>query len=74
MQLYLDTPTKHRVTRGNRRRVVYARHDWEGRFVRFVTHRSRYDQDDIRRRYYGGVKVGVQAWDEVQPWEIGLEN
>lgn len=68
--LYTDTPTAHRVTRDGSKRVVYARTDWDGNHVRFVTHRSARECETVRRREYHGTKVGIVRWTEVQPHEL----
>ncbi len=62
--LYFDTPTTHRVVVGGRARVVHARHDWEGTFVRFVVHRTPGEMEAARRSYLP-AKVGIVNWYEV---------
>lgn len=64
--LFKDTPTSHRVLDGGRLRVVYARHDWEGNFVRFVVLRTEAEVEKIRKSY-GRLKIGIPTWYEV--WE-----
>jgi len=62
--LFKDTPTHHRCLIGNVRRVVHARHDWEGNFVRFVVHRTAAEMEKERKSYLP-AKVGIMTWFEV---------
>jgi hypothetical protein len=62
--LYQDRPTNHRVLIGNKKRVVHARHDWEGRFVRFVVQRTKGEMEAERKSYLP-AKVGIKSWFEV---------
>lgn len=64
--LFKDTPTKHRVLMGKARRVVHARHDHEGNFVRFVVLRTPAEITTARKAYLP-AKVGIVGWFEV--WE-----
>lgn len=64
--LYKDTPTRHRVLIGNRRRVVYARHDWEGTFIRYVVHKTPVEMESAGKSYLP-AKVGIRPWFQV--WE-----
>jgi hypothetical protein len=73
VMLFKDVPTKHRVIRNGRRHKVFERIDWMGNHVRFVTHRSRAEQERIRRDVYrNAAVVGILSWSQVEPWEIGL--
>ena len=67
--LYKDIPTNHRVLIGNRKRVVYARHDWEGQFVRFVIHKTQAEMETARKKYLP-AKVGIPSWFQV--WEYNF--
>ena len=64
--LYEDKPTHHRVLIGNRRRVVHARYDWEGTFVRYVIHKTPAEMEAARKSYLP-AKVGIVSWFQV--WE-----
>lgn len=69
--LFEDHPTNHRVRVGNRKRIVYARYDFDGSFVRYVGHRSEQDREQVRKKHYGGVKVvNILSWWEVHPHEF----
>ena len=71
--LFTDIPTQHRVIRDGRKRVVFARHDWEGNFLRYVTHVSKAERDRRRAKEYRGAAVGLPSWTNVELWEIGQE-
>ena len=62
--LFQDKPTQHRVLISNVRRVVHARYDWEGTFVRFVVKRTPAEMEAARKSYLP-AKVGVLSWFEV---------
>jgi hypothetical protein len=64
--LYKDHPTSHRVLVSNKLRVVYARMDWEGNFVRYVVQRTKAEIKKIQDSYLP-AKVGVKDWDETSP-------
>lgn len=64
--LFQDKPTAHRVLLGNVRRVVHARHDHEGNFVRFVVLRTQAEMAAAARQYLP-AKVGIPTWFEVYP-------
>lgn len=67
--LFKDTPTDRRVTRGGRRRIVHARHDWEGNFVRYVVHKTPGEMQAARKSYLP-AKVGVSDWYQVYEHEF----
>lgn len=67
--LYFDTPTAHRVRFGGKPRVVHARHDWEGRFVRFVVHRTKAEIEAARKPYLP-ARVGIVDWFQVYEYEF----
>jgi hypothetical protein len=52
------------VLLGNRNRVVHARYDHEGRFVRFVILRTN-NEIEKERKSYLPAKVGILTWFEV---------
>lgn len=64
--LFQDRPTGHSVLLGNARRVVHARYDHEGNFVRFVVLRTRAEMEAAARQYLP-AKVGILTWFEVYP-------
>lgn len=64
--LFKDTPTAHRVRVGNKTRTVYARHDHEGRFVRWVVQKTKKEVQAEEKKYLPLV-VGVQDWYETYP-------
>ena len=67
-QLFEDTPTKHRVRRNDKKRVVYARYDWQGNFVRYVLPRTKAELAALRKEY--GPSVNLQTWYEVHEEEF----
>lgn len=62
-QLFEDVPTKHRVRRNDKKRVVFARYDWQGNFVRYIVKRTKADLAALRKEY--GRSVNLQSWAEV---------
>lgn len=62
--LFFDTPTNHRVLVGGKPRVVHARHDWEGTFVRFVVKKTKAEIEKARKCYLP-AKVGIVGWFQV---------
>lgn len=68
--IFTDSPTGYRVVRNGKKRVVYARHDYTGLFVRYVTHLSQREIDSYRRKEYGIAKVGICNWTEVHEHEF----
>ena len=64
--LFKDTPTAHRIRSGNKTKVVYARHDHEGRFVRFVVQKTKAEVKKEQAQYLPLI-VGVCEWYETYP-------
>lgn len=64
--LFKDNPTSNRVLISNVRRVVYARYDHEGNFVRYVIQRTEAEMNR-ERKSYAPAKVGILSWMEVYP-------
>ena len=69
--LFQDKPTAHRVLMSNQKRVVYARYDHEGNFVRHVAHRTA-AEIEAERKSYLPAKIGILTWFEVfeHNWSI----
>lgn len=66
MSLYYSKRTSHRVLISGKKRVVYARYDWEGNFVRHFVKRTASEMEKARREYLP-AKVGIASWFEVLP-------
>lgn len=62
--LFFDTPTAHRCLISGVRRVVHARHDHEGNFVRFVVLRTQAEIDRAQKAYLP-ARMGIASWFEV---------
>lgn len=68
-QLFTDTPTSYRILVNDRPRVVLARHDFNGDFVRFVVHRTPAEINKEQNKYLP-ARVGIRPTYEVHPWEF----
>lgn len=67
--LFTDEPTSHRIPRGNRKAVVYARYDWMGNFIRFVAHLTPAELRAEQAKYLP-ARVGIVGWYEVYEWQF----
>ena len=63
--LFKDKKTSHRVIIGGMRRVVHARYDHEGNFVRFVVLLTKHELDCLRKSYLPARVDIKEEWIEV---------